>query len=84
MLGMLVQCTNNLYAVLTVEALCVLSCSTKNRHLRFHNSKNHQTCDFLQDTKNDNFSAVCKPGHKCALAHPYFHIHLFEGIQFGY
>ena len=48
------------------------------------NAKNHQTCDFLQDTKNDNFSAVCKPGHKCALAHPYFHIHIFEGIQFSY
>ena len=26
MLGMLVQCTKDLYAVLTVEALCVLSC----------------------------------------------------------
>ena len=26
MLGMLVQCTKDSYAVLTVEALCVLSC----------------------------------------------------------
>ena len=28
MLGMLVQCTKDSYAVLTVEALCVLSCFT--------------------------------------------------------
>ena len=39
---------------------------------------------FCKTRKITIFAAVCKPGHKCALAHPYFHIHLFEGIQFGY
>ena len=39
---------------------------------------------FCKTLKITIFAAVCKPGHKCALAHPYFHIHLFEGIQFGY
>ena len=48
------------------------------------NAKNHQLPFFCKTRKITIFAAVCKPGHKCALAHPYFHIHLFEGIQFGY
>ena len=33
MLGMLVQCTKDSYAVLTVEALCVLSCTRTENYL---------------------------------------------------
>ena len=34
MLGMLVQCTKDLYLVLTVEALCVLSCRFRKTQTR--------------------------------------------------
>ena len=58
MLGMLVQCTEDLYAVLTVEALCVLSCNTKNRHLRFHNEKSSNLRFFARHEKSQ-FLLLC-------------------------
>ena len=76
---------HDLGAVLTVEALCVLSCNKKSSlAISQLTRKIIKLAFFCKTRKITIFAAVCKPRHKCALAHPCFHIHLFEGIQFSY